>query len=130
MKYSRQYWLCLSCWCLASLHVYALPTQVIKVLYRKLADENRFYTIRSCITRNILDRNHLVLVHNTRSTKWQHKKLGRAYPEFVEISEREALDQLARNEKNVLIDQNAHIHLARHFLQCLDMWGMLQQKNL
>lgn len=85
-----------------------IQLQVIQgFLYRKLADENRFFTRYVPASRGIfLDRNNTVLVHNAPQYKVATQEtVGRAYPEFIEVPEREALEQLARDEKNILIDQ-------------------------
>lgn len=109
MKYSRQYWFVLVMivfFLVVVLRVIQL--QIVQgFFYRNLADNNRFFTRHIPASRGVfLDRNGVVLVHNSPQYKMATQEtMGRAYLEFVEVPEREALEQLAHDEKNILIDQ-------------------------
>ncbi len=109
MTFSRHYWLVLLMLVFGVVAVIRVTQlQLVQgTLFRTLADENRFFTRFIPPSRGVfLDRHGTVLVHNAPLYKMATQEtMGRAYPKFVEVDERDALNQLARDEKNIVIDQ-------------------------
>lgn len=109
LKFSRQYWLVLGMMIFGVIAILRVAQlQLVQgFAYRTLADENRFFTRYIPPSRGVfLDRYNTVLVHNAPQYKMATQEtLGRAYPEFIEVEERTALEQLSRDEKNIVIDQ-------------------------
>lgn len=109
MQYSRTYWLVLLIALSAVLgFVRVVQLQIISGKeYREQADRNRLFTRYIPAPRGIFyDRHGAVLVRNVPLYKKATEKTeNAAYPTFDEITTEDAIALLARDEKNIFIDQ-------------------------
>lgn len=109
MTYSRTYWLGVA---MAVVAVVALLRVTELQLFhgkelRAKADENRFFIRHLPAPRGVFrDRDGRVLVYNAPLyKKASANTVNSPYPELEEITEQEAIQLLANDEKNVFIDQ-------------------------
>lgn len=109
MQYSRTYWLVLLIAVSTALgFVRVVQLQIISGKeYREQADHNRLFTRYIPAPRGIFyDRNGVVVVRNVPLYKKATVETeNAAYPTFDEMTSEDAIALLARDEKNIFIDQ-------------------------